>query len=407
MTRESFRGTIEEMFKVSRVRSIDFGAENLGQFILRPIAHLAEQRAVVATEGYEQEKETTVIVSIAPPGSGKSHWLTRIGDSLDVVIPEIEKHTQLPIKRAILKWERAEDEARARGEVDTPVDQPYELVERVRIDKRAQQMMDRLLDGKLDLIELELPADATTRIDNIPDIPREQIELFNVERYDDWIGRFLGSELLYMLTRHEGIFQNKRYRVFIFGLKAGDLLNAYVMFSRKEIKDARSFEEVCYVARKWGLPVPKNQQEAECLQREGASPDTILTIKDMRVNLLSLLCANRSLSLGRNDSFLLGKAPSYIRGVLADPKHGGILRQVESALLVKIFRDDLGIASEDACIILNDPEPHNFPVDFSFTPPGGTYTPEEEMRIREWKRLADLQLRLGEFKNQGTQGKAS
>lgn len=377
--------TLSEMWEVKRVRDISYGTETLGHLILKVAAHLAEQKARAALG--ERDTEVTIVTSVAPPGSGKSLWLAHIGAALTEVIPQIEQHTGQPVKAINLKWEAAEDEARAAGDIKTPIDKPYPLDERVKTDFKLQDMVISAMDQGSDLIAIELPADAATRIDEARPVPPRQLTALEIEQYAGWIGRFLGSAVLYNLARRRRPFDNRRYKLFPFGLKAGDLLYTYVLFSRTELKEARNFAEVRLVAARWGLPIPNTLAEAVKLQREGCAPETMYTLKEGKIRLLAVLCANDALQLHERDAFLLGKDPVYIRRVLIDHPH--ILRRVEAALLVKIFRDDLGIDPSCACIGLNNPGTEKFVTTFTeLTPTDDPRNKAMVARAAQWQKLA-------------------
>ncbi|MBI4029468.1 MAG: hypothetical protein HY376_03830 [Candidatus Blackburnbacteria bacterium] len=385
------RERLTQMWKVKRVVGIGYGADHMGEVMLEAAAQVAFGRR--NEEGQEGQKVSpkVVIVCLASPGSGKTTILGMVDEVLIDLMPKVQDSEQsvTPPRFISLKYEDAEDRTRDKGELTTSDEQPHTLEERIATDRNLRSMVIEAFP-KADVIKLELPSDSATRRDNIPPIKPEHLTRHPIEIYDKWMGRFLGSETLYELLCHEGKFKSENYTVFIIGLEAGELLQTYVLLSREEVKRASTLFELQFVASRWGLPVPKTEEEAFRLKREGASLEAMLNIKRQKVLLASLLCANKVLELPKGVNFLSGKDPVYIQRVLETHPH--MLNRVEAAILVKIIRVDLGISDEVArrtvCIGRNDPEVSDFKVDVDRPTPSVLPRPTSlrmERNKRSWK----------------------
>ncbi len=252
---------LKDLASIHAFSGIPSATVDLRSFVMQYNIDLMSQIGVMVKGASLEDMEPQVLVVVGPPGVGKTRTLKIINNFVNGTVNRFTGAAE-DIRRRSLNWEEdGEGVARTKGLILTPPDEPYEANELQSANDVLEERMIEALETA-EAITLELPAAAAVRVKG------------------KWIGRKIGSDLLYDLTRRSGNFKrvSRPYKTKAVGMVGGPLLRYLLVNYRDFNRRAQSLEEAQLNAFTFGQPLPRTEEEwRESIT--GASEEQVRTIE--------------------------------------------------------------------------------------------------------------------------------
>lgn len=205
-----------------------------------------------------------VIVFIGPPGSGKSSLLEVLDSRLRTSYPGVMQYSA----RRVTLEKDGRDPAIASGLIDPSKPRTVEDIEKIS-SLVAPAMIEAIKDPGVNLVLAELPYVTQLKVG------------------DHLVGTNAGTSALDQVLEPNNPYNLPEHDDFVIFPVAGQSLRRETEEYRREIKDAKTFEDQILIAIKYGKTIPQTAEEGMKMARDGAAPSAMELYRKMIQDLLS------------------------------------------------------------------------------------------------------------------------